>query len=177
MVSYTRILPRYALGVSCPIIEKDYNIMMSERRLYQVSLFLALLGLAVSGYLTYVKLADAPMICLEGVFQCDAIQQSAYAELMGIPVAVLGLLSYGVIFALLVLQKQNAFLEENGIGLLMGLVFFAWLYSMYLVYIQAFVLEAWCQWCVVHEVIITLLLIVTGFRFKRYLSDDDFEEA
>jgi uncharacterized membrane protein len=150
--------------------------MMSERRLYAVSLFLALLGLAVSGYLSYVKLFDAPMMCIDGVFQCDAIQQSAYAELAGVPVAILGLLSYVVITALLFFQNRNTFLEENGIALLLGLVFFSWLYSMYLVYVQASVLQAWCQWCVVHEIIITVLLIVTGIRFKHYMDDDWVEE-
>lgn len=146
---------------------------MLERRLFAISSFLVAVGLAVSAYLSYVKLANAPMICLEGVFQCDAIQQSVYAELAGIPVAVLGLLSYIVIAGLLFFQKRIEFLKENGIALLMGMVFFAWLYSMYLVYVQASVLQAWCQWCVVHEIIITLLLIVTGIRFKQYLDDDE----
>lgn len=146
--------------------------MISERRLWMISWFLVGAGLIVSGYLSYVKLANVPMMCLEGVFQCDAIQQSAYAELMGMPVSVLGLLSYGVMASLLFLQNRVDFLRENGIGLLLGIVFFAWLFSMYLVYIQASVLQAWCQWCVIHEIIITLLLIVTGLRFKQYLDDD-----
>lgn len=149
--------------------------MISERRLLTLSWVLVALGLAVSGYLSYVKLADAPMICLEGAFQCDAIQQSVYAELAGFPVAVLGLLSYVALALLLFFQKRIEFLRENGIALLLGLVFFAWLYSMYLVYIQAFVLQAWCQWCVIHEIIITLLLIVTGWRFINYFDDPDEE--
>ena len=62
------------------------------------SLILVVIGVVISGYLSYVKLADAEIICVEGErLNCDVVQNSRYAEFAGIPVAYLGLATYLVI--------------------------------------------------------------------------------
>ena len=139
--------------------------------LWHASLILVVIGLLISGYLSYVKLADIEVLCTEdGSFRCDVVQNSTYAEMFGIPVAYLGFLSYVVIGLLLVLQERIAFLQENGIILTFGVVFVAFLFSMYLVYIQGVVLDAWCPWCLTHEVNITVLFAVTGWRLRQFLA-------
>jgi uncharacterized membrane protein len=79
-----------------------------------------------------------------------------------------------VILGLLLLEDRIEFLQENGLTLLFGIVFFGFLYSMYLIYIQAGVLDAFCQWCLAHEVLIALLFIVTGIRlYQEFFAEEE----
>lgn len=136
-----------------------------------ISFVLVAIGLAISLYLSYVKLTEEPMICAaNGAFNCSAVQNSVYAELYGIPIAWLGLAVNLVILGLLVLEPRVAFLRENGVLLLFGIVLFATLYSAYLIYVQGVILNAWCSWCVAHEIYVFALLIVTGLRIRNLLA-------
>lgn len=142
--------------------------------LWTFSLLLVVFGIAVSGYLSYVKLTDVPMACsVDSGFNCSAVQNSDYSEIMGIPIAWLGLGTYLVIGGLLLTQYRTEFMRQNGMLILFGIVLFAFMYSMYLVYVQAFRIEAWCQWCLMHEVNMTILFLVTILRLRAYLNDPD----
>lgn len=146
------------------------NTVWSRFTLWHLSLLLVVIGIGVSGYISYVKLTEEQMVCVEnGPFQCDVVQNSAYAELFGIPIAYLGLATYLVIGVLLLVQDRVEFLRANGILLSFGIVLFAFVYSMYLVYVQGVILEAWCQWCLVHEANITVLFVVTIARLRNFL--------
>lgn len=138
-----------------------------------ISLVLVVIGLIVSGYLSYEQFSSNPVACLEDAgFQCSVVESSSYSKVLGIPVAYLGLATYVVIGLLTLLQNRVEFLVENGILLTFGIVLFAFLYSLYLVYVQGVILEAWCQWCLIHEAVMTLLFVVTSFRLWRYLRDE-----
>jgi uncharacterized membrane protein len=142
--------------------------------LWHLSLLLAAIGVVISGYLSYVKLADAPIICVEGeAFNCDLVQNSAYAKFMGIDVAYLGLAGYLLIGALLVLETRVPLLVNYGHTIIFGLTLFAFVFSMWLVYVQAAILQAACSWCLAHEVNITALLIVVSIRLWKSLQSDD----
>lgn len=65
--------------------------MTGARRLDVAAVVVALLGVAVAGYLTYVHYAGLEPFCAGGGHGCERVQSSSYAELAGIPVAVLGL--------------------------------------------------------------------------------------
>lgn len=139
--------------------------------LWHISLALVVMGLIVSGYLSYVKLTDVPMVCAQdSVFNCDVVQNSVYSKMFNIPIAWLGFGLYVVIGALLLVNDRSAFLRENGMLILFGLVLFGWVYSMYLVYLQFFVLRALCMWCLMHEAIISVLFLVTAVRLRNFLS-------
>lgn len=139
--------------------------------LWQLSLILVLIGIGVSGYLTYVKATDEPMVCVEnGPFRCDVVQNSAYAELFGVPIAYLGLAVYFLIGGLMLVQDRNEFFRENGMLLTFGVVLFAFIYSMYLVYVQGVILQSWCQWCLIHEANMTMLFVVTSLRLRNFLA-------
>jgi uncharacterized membrane protein len=136
-----------------------------------VSLLLIVIGLAVSGYLSYVELTDTTTVCVEsGAFNCDVVQSSIYSKMFGIPIAYLGLFTYLMLGAILLLENQIGFLRENGIIIVFGITLFAFLFSMWLVYVQAGLLQALCLWCLTHEVTMTVLFIVSGIRLKRALS-------
>lgn len=137
-----------------------------------VSLALIALGIVVSGYLSYVKFTDVQMSCLAGeTFDCGVVQNSSYAEFMGIPIAYLGLFTYVVLGMLLMLENRLPFLQENGLILTFGITLFAFVYSMFLVYVQGGILGAWCMWCLMHETIMTVLFGVTSIRLWRAINE------
>lgn len=139
----------------------------------RVTAVLIFLGILVSGYLSYVKLTDVPMTCIaDGPFSCDVVQNSAYSKLAGIPIAWLGFGVYLLLAALYTFKNRINFLRENGRLVIFGLTLFAWIYSMWLVYIQFFVLQALCQWCLMHEAIITVIFGLVSFQLYRYLTAD-----
>lgn len=131
--------------------------MLSERRLQTAISALALLGLAISGYLTYVHYFQLQPICLTG--GCEEVQSSSYSVVLGIPVALLGIVGYLLILV-------SLFIPGNA-GRLPGVIFsFAGLgYSLYLTYLELFQINAICQWCVASAVIIALISILASIRY------------
>ena len=137
-----------------------------------LSLILVIIGLIVSGYISYTKLTDTSLVCLEeGVISCDVVQNSAYSKFAGIEIAYLGFLTYIGLGGLLLLENRISLLREYGKTLVFGITLFAFLYAIWLVHIQAAVLAAFCAWCLAHEVTITLLFIVSALRLWQELRD------
>ncbi len=132
---------------------------MSERRLRIAVAALSLAGLAVAGYLTWVHYADLEPICAGGSGGCERVQSSDYAELAGVPVALLGLIGYGSILASLALPGDAG----RFAGALLALAGFG--FSAWLTYVELFEIDAICQWCVASAVIMTALAVVTSLRF------------
>ncbi|MBZ0284892.1 MAG: vitamin K epoxide reductase family protein [Anaerolineae bacterium] len=136
-----------------------------------LSLVLIAVGIVISGYLSYVKLTNVAMVCVEsGAFNCEVVQNSAYSRLFGIPIAWLGLATYLVMGAIILLEKRVAFLREYSAIMVFGINLFGWLFSMWLVYVQVVLLKALCPWCLSHEVVITILFVISGLRLRRSLS-------
>ena len=115
---------------------------------------LAVLGLpgsAVAAYLTYSHWADRPTEC-GGIGECELVQTSEYSDIAGVPVALLGLL-YFVAMAFLALARINRIkwmpggLEWAGPAAL-SMALAATAFVAYLTYVELFVLEAICVWCV-----------------------------
>ncbi|HSI98701.1 MAG TPA: vitamin K epoxide reductase family protein [Gaiellaceae bacterium] len=127
---------------------------MSDRVLRPAAALVALAGLGVAGYLTWAHYADASVICVAGG-GCETVQSSEYAEVAGVPVAVLGVAAYATILALVVWDAPIARLAASMLALV-GLVF-----SLYLLALQLFVIDAICIWCVVNDVVVAPLLAVT----------------
>jgi len=129
-------------------------------------------GLGVSGYLSYVKLTNVAMECVrDSTFDCHTVQNSAYGQLFGVPIAVLGFLMYVIVGLLIVFENATPFLQNNARALTFVVVLFAWLFSMWLVYVQFFILEALCPWCLSHEANITLLLPIVTARMLQGLKE------
>ncbi len=125
-------------------------------------------GLAVSGYLSYVKLTNVAMECVRNsTFDCGTVQNSAYGQIFGVPIAVFGFLMYVVVALLLVFENAHPFLQLNGRALTFVVVLFAWLFSMWLVYVQFFILEALCPWCLSHEANMCILFPIVTIRMVQ----------
>ena len=109
---------------------------------------LAVLGLAISVYLTWVHYAGIKPVCT-GISDCERVQTSDYADLVGIPVAVLGIAGYAAILASLRTRVEVTAL----------LAYLAVAFSAYLTWAEVFKIDAICQWCV-GSAIITLVIAV-----------------
>jgi uncharacterized membrane protein len=137
-----------------------------------IALVLVVIGLFISGYLSYVKLTEVPIVCVadSSIFNCEVVQNSIYSRIAGIPIAYLGFISNVVIGFLLLFENRISFLSENGVLLVFGANLFTFLYSVYLVYLQFFVLKALCPWCLAHEAYVTLLFVTSILRLRKSMS-------
>jgi uncharacterized membrane protein len=129
-------------------------------RLRIASAVVALAGLAIAAYLTIVHYAGADPVCAIA-HGCATVQQSEYAELAGVPVALLGLLGYAAVLVTLLRDGEGwrtatAFLALGGFG-----------FSAWLTYVEIWRLDAICIWCVASAVCMTLL---AGLSAARLLS-------
>jgi uncharacterized membrane protein len=131
--------------------------------LHRVMLGLAVLGLAVAAYLTYVHYSGAKPACSAGQ-SCLKVQTSQWSRLAGVPVALIGLVGYVTILASLLLPDR----EETRLGTL-GLTLIGFGFSAYLTYRELFSIHAVCEWCASSAVILTLLL---GCSIARYLRGE-----
>jgi uncharacterized membrane protein len=122
---------------------------------------LALAGIAVAGYLTWVHYAELEPFCVGGTGGCERVQSSPYAELAGVPVAVLGLGGYIAILASLALPEEPGRL----VALFVSLVGFG--FSAWLTYVELEKLDAVCQWCVASAALMTALAAVSVARQLR----------
>lgn len=131
----------------------------------QLALILAGIGIAV--YLSYVKLFGLEPYCA-GVGDCEAVQTSPYAQLFGIPVAILGLGSYLALLALWWVKRT----DWSDLGYMARMAFFfvsliGVLFSAYLTYLEIFVIEAICPWCVASAIVMTILFLLSLVELLR----------
>jgi uncharacterized membrane protein len=143
------------------------------KRLSIVSILLASIGAAVSGYLTYVHYNLDALVCAGG--GCEIVQMSKYSEIMGIPIAAMGTLVFLGLIGLIVVRErveEYAYLANSAIMVLLvsSLIYFA-----YLTYLEANVIHAWCQWCVVTAITTLILFIVEAIRMRDDFRDEEPE--
>jgi uncharacterized membrane protein len=136
--------------------------------LRRVMIALAVIGLGVAGYLTFIHYAGINPACTAGQ-SCIKVQTSVWSKLAGIPVALLGLIGYiGILATLLAPDREE--LRAATLGLtLVGFGF-----SGYLTYRELFSIHAVCEWCASSAVIMTILF---GCAIARYLLAPDPSEG
>jgi len=125
-----------------------------------ISAAVAAAGLGIAAYLGAVHLTGGTPVCTAGG-GCEVVQQSAYAELAGVPVALLGVLGYLAVLASLLRDGEGArtvtaFLALTGFG-----------FSVWLTYVSHTEIGALCAWCVGSAVCMTLLAALSAARLLR----------
>jgi uncharacterized membrane protein len=133
---------------------------MTDRRLRGAILALALVGLCVAAYLTYVHYEDIKPVCGLGG-DCQKVQTSQWSKAGGVPVALLGLIGYALILASLFVPGEAGRVA----GAFLALIGFA--FSAYLTYRELFSIDAICPWCVVSACLMTLLAVLAAMRLVR----------
>lgn len=129
---------------------------MSERGLRLLSAGLAAVGVLLSGYLLLVRETGGTLVCMTG--GCETVQSSAYAEVLGLPVAAVALIGFVVLLGAALARGEWARLVQATLALS------AFLFSAYLVVIQLVVIGALCQWCIATDLVTTALVCAALLR-------------
>ena len=133
---------------------------MSDRTLRVFAAVVAACGIGVAGYLTWAHFQHTQVVCAVGG-GCETVQASRYAEIAGVPVALLGLISYSVVLGLIAWDAPTARLGAAALALVGAL------FGVYLLSLQLFVIDAICVWCVANDVVIApLLAVLTALRLR-----------
>lgn len=131
--------------------------------LYVATALLSLVGLADALYLTVQHLTGQSVRCTV-TSGCSEVLSSSYAVVAGYPLAALGAVAYFSVFSLATLVLFGYRIAGK---LLLPLVGGMFLVSLYLVYLQAFVIRAFCQYCLLSAAVTTGLTILALLAWKK----------
>jgi uncharacterized membrane protein len=136
-----------------------------------VALVSAVIGVADSIYLTWLKLTGELAAC-GGVGDCQSVNASIYSRIelpngAEMPIAVMGVGAYLLIIAFLLLESRDDLLGDWSPLVVFGLSLTGTLYSIYLTYIEIAVLKAICPYCVVSAVVVTIIFVISVGRLRR----------
>ncbi|MBC6938327.1 MAG: vitamin K epoxide reductase [Chloroflexi bacterium] len=128
----------------------------------------ALVGLAVAGYLAHVETTASEAVC--GVVgDCNTVQQSPYARIFGIPIGLIGVAGYVAILLVWFYGQVGSRRLADAALLLMAL--FGVVFSIYLTFLEPFVIGATCLWCLTSAALMALILWLAAPAGWRALAD------
>ena len=136
----------------------------SEATLQKAGAFLAAFGVGIATYIALEAAGGHAPACIAGSSGCLTVAESSYSHLLGINVAVFGIGGYVLLLVAAILRGDPARLA----GFALGLTGFG--FSVYLTYLELFVIDAICQWCVASAIVMTLLFAVSALRMVRYVG-------
>jgi uncharacterized membrane protein len=131
------------------------------------NIILAILGTADAIYLLIYKYSSNDRMCL-GSGGCATVNYSPYSMIYGIPVALLGILAYLAILAVLFLEPHWELTMEYGRLAVFGIGLVGVIFSAYLTYIEAFVIHAYCPFCVTSAILMTIIFIIATIRLIKH---------
>ena len=137
-----------------------------NKRLTQITIALAIVGLLVSIYMTIYKVTANDSMCL-GSGDCSTVNASRYSEVNGIPVGLIGVVGYLGILAIHWLERRNEFFETNGSMIFFGISLIGFFFTLWLVYVEVALLKAYCPFCVTSQVTMTIIFILSVIRVIR----------
>jgi uncharacterized membrane protein len=138
-----------------------------DKKLYWASIAFTVIGLAVSIYMTVFKLTGNERMCV-GNGGCSTVNASPYADINGFPVAAVGVLGYLAILAVLVLEvKGGRIFRKNATLINFGMALTGFLFTLYLIYLEIFVIKALCPFCVTSQVAMIVLFILSLIRLIK----------
>jgi uncharacterized membrane protein len=142
------------------------------RMLLWASVGLSGLGIFISGYLVIKRFTGGSLACSRWA-QCDVVNNSVYSQFYGVPVSVLGLAGYLLLLVLAMAALWTTGCTQRRILLLSLVLSLGGVgFSVYLTYLEIYVIEALCAWCVASAIVIALLAIVTAVTIRRAAPRD-----
>lgn len=133
----------------------------AEGVLRRVAAFLAAFGIGVAAYIAIAEADGGAPACLSGSGGCETVAASSHSELAGISVALIGVFGYALLLGAALLRGDPARLAGFGLGLI------GFGYTVYLTWLELFVIEAICQWCIVSAVVMVALFATNTARMLR----------
>lgn len=134
-------------------------------------LVLGIIGAVDSAYLSWLKLTGSVAAC-SNIGDCEAVNNSRYAEIAGIPIAILGLLGYLAILAILLLEVKKPSWKYGLRLAFFGFTLAGTLYSIYLTYIEVAILGAICPFCVVSAIVMVALFLLAILHLRTALASE-----
>ncbi len=135
-----------------------------EGTLRAIATFLAAFGLGVATYIAIAAAAGDAPACLAAGDGCATVARSSYSHLLGINVAVFGILGYALLLLCALLRGDGA--RMGGFGL--ALIGFG--YTVFLTYVELFRVDAVCEWCLVSAALMTMLFATNAARMLGYVG-------
>lgn len=128
---------------------------------------LALAGVGLATYLAMYKLGMiGTLACSVG--QCELVNLSRWSTLMGLPVAVWGVGFYVVLFLVAFIGTTTRFVDAPWVShALLGLTTWGVLFSGWLTWLELFVINAVCMFCVISAVLVTVLFLLSVLEWRR----------
>jgi uncharacterized membrane protein len=139
-------------------------LKLDEGALRMAGTFLAAVGVGVATYIAIADSGGGAPACIGGSGGCQTVADSSYSHLLGVNIAIFGVVSYLLLLA--ASWGRGDFARMGGFAVALG----GFGYSVYLTYLEIWVIEAICQWCVASAILMTLLLAVTATRMVRYVG-------
>jgi uncharacterized membrane protein len=143
-----------------------------DRWLYGASWVVVGIGLIDSLYLAWLKFSGNVAAC-SGIGNCEAVNTSKYSEFAGMPIAIFGVIGYLVVLILLSVERWKPEHKDFILLLEFGVTLVGTIYSIYLTYVEIWILRAICPFCVLSAIAITSLLVITIIR----LWNNTYSEA
>jgi uncharacterized membrane protein len=169
------------LGMAASLVGVGYSFLNGSESKYLkwpkwVLPVLALIGLGVAIYMSYIEVTNSKAIC-GPVGDCNTVQESSYAHLFGvIPVGIVGIFGYiAVIIAWLLGEYGPKSWRKLSYVAIWGMGWFGVLFSIYLTFLEPFVIGATCAWCITSAIVMTLILLASTEPAKQVLQSDDPE--
>ncbi|MCW5961958.1 MAG: vitamin K epoxide reductase family protein [Pyrinomonadaceae bacterium] len=138
------------------------NDILKTKWLPVLAAVFAMIGLGDSVYLTVHHYTGEKVPC-SLVTGCETVLSSQYAEMFGIPTAAFGAIAYFVVFSLAILTLYGNRAMWNLLGAFVSVMA---VFTLYLMYLQAFVIEAFCQFCLISAA--TTLSLLALFLFSKF---------
>jgi uncharacterized membrane protein len=136
----------------------------AEGTLRKVATFVAAFGIGVATYIAIADSGGGSPVCLAGGSGCETVANSTYSHLLGVNIAVFGIVGYALLLATSLLRGDGARMAGFGISLV------GFGYSVYLTYLELFKIDAICQWCAASTVLMTALFGLSAIRMLGYVG-------
>ena len=139
----------------------DIMFIMTQGAIYTIIIFLAFAGFLIARYIRHHKKNVKEALVCPLKANCDTVIHSDYSRFLGIPLEVLGMIYYGLLALsyglLIVFPSFGIPLIVSG---LMVASICAFLFSIYLTIVQAFVIKNWCTWCIISATICAAIFLI-----------------
>ena len=136
----------------------------AEGTLRSIATFAATVGVAVAVYIAIADSGGGAPACVGGSHGCQTVADSSYSHLLGVNIAIFGAIGYLLLLVAALLRGDVA--RMGGFVVALG----GFGYSVFLTYLELFVIDAICQWCVISAILMTVLFAANAVRMVRYVG-------